>query len=62
MTTSSIEIVKRLWSDRTHLNLGWLSTYHTFPGSSGNDPYLGGWGPLRVLGEDRVKANTGFGR
>ncbi|KAJ4298630.1 hypothetical protein N0V88_003661 [Collariella sp. IMI 366227] len=45
---------------RGHNNHGWLDTYHSFSFADWYNPNFTHFGSLRVLNEDRVKANSGF--
>jgi len=54
-------ITTRLSDDRGRSNFGWLDSRHTFSFGDYYDATHMGFGPLRVINEDRVKPGQGFG-
>jgi len=53
-------IILRKAAERFHTRIDWLDSWHTFSFGPHYDPRYMGFGPLRVINDDRVMGGGGF--
>ncbi|KIO27161.1 hypothetical protein M407DRAFT_23578 [Tulasnella calospora MUT 4182] len=58
---STVKLIARRNEDRGGADHGWLKTLHTFSFADYYDPRFESYGCLRVINEDRVSPERGFG-
>lgn len=63
MTSSTLPpgLRQRTAANRFHSSLDWLDSRHSFSFAGHDDPAWRGFGPLRVINDDRIAPGRGFG-